>query len=670
VIDTFSEYEAQNAVLVTVEQEGGGTIIVNRSLGSSDGDAAASGAADWIDKVTRLGLEDRFLHFTAAGNIGQPGSPPGNDAVFDDFINAAGLFGGIDDDDNFVAPLTNIVVVENRESDFERVASGSFGVVFVPKCLSTSSKIGGQLSAIGTNNIGALVGPQGPAEEIGDGGTSSASPQAAGLAAYLLAIQPGLGVQALKQILLETAQDVEGCGGAPVIDAYAAVLALDTGVAPAAAPVRMAILDVSDSSGLPETSDGVFDMSDLETFLSVFESSDSENPDWSRFDLNGDGFTGHPDLTQRVDLDASGGYGLTPLVVHGTEVPVEEGEVTDLDVLCYYAYSPLYDGGDEVARALQMGLRCGAVPELRVFQLTDEGEAPLPESVESGESFVLEVEVSLPADDGSPIGLEGLDLRFQSTGGTLAGVTNVVLTTRSGGFADTGVEADDDASELVVQIDLLDPEDAPEIPNEERTVLASQTVTIPVTGSENDELACFRDLGLTVSGPTDGSALLTRITTRDTATTNEAPFVAPYSREDVELRGAVAQARASMGCNGDVAKVEVYAFSRMPWPSSNCYPENLRNATGLTRLTVTASRPVSLVADVGGEGTFGSATVEVNDRRISGGVSWIPDYWRWNSYRGTTSGEISISARASRGCASYWDHGQGRGVLYIRPLTE
>ena len=69
--------------------------------------------------------------------------------------------------------------------------------------------------------------------------------------------------------------------------------------------------------------------------------------DFSQYDLNGDGFTGGS-TTERFDLDRTGStqYGTsvysTVLQNIGGDVSFNENQLTDLQILCYYAYSPLY----------------------------------------------------------------------------------------------------------------------------------------------------------------------------------------------------------------------------------------------------------------------------------------------------------------------------------------
>jgi hypothetical protein len=133
------------------------------------------------------------------------------------------------------------------------------------------------------------------------------------------------------------------------------VLSLDAAAlpTPANAPVRKAILDV--------TGDGVFDRADLEALLRSFVQGyvDAANHgapvepatrDYGRHDLNGDGFTGGSGR-RPFDLDRVGSkrYGPPQLssvqqTIAGTAATFDETALTDLQILCYYAHSGLWQG--------------------------------------------------------------------------------------------------------------------------------------------------------------------------------------------------------------------------------------------------------------------------------------------------------------------------------------
>ncbi len=205
-------------------------------------------------------------------------------------------------------------------------------------------------------------------------GTSFTAPQVAGLVAYLWLLSDDLrnnhpasdAGRAIKE-------NVRPPSLTPAfIDAYAAALSLDPvgNPDPATWKVRMALLDVDGN--------GKFDKNDIGLFLRKYfvingdpltgtitsTPVDPTAADLSRFDLNGDGFTGGSRV-ERFDLDrvASTQYGHTDysnpvtLEVGGEQTTLHKGAVTDLQILCFYAYSPLYTG-DEAAREQLLAEKC------------------------------------------------------------------------------------------------------------------------------------------------------------------------------------------------------------------------------------------------------------------------------------------------------------------------
>ncbi len=189
-------------------------------------------------------------------------------------------------------------------------------------------------------------------------GTSFAAPQAAGLISYLWLLSPELRnnrsssdtVDAIKANARPTP------AGLFVLDAYAAVLSLDAAgaLSPATAPIRVALLDADGN--------GSFTDGDLATFVPRLAGAGlPAQPtlrDYSQFDLNGDGFTGGPRV-DRFDLDRTGSvqfgpslYNTVQFDIGGERVTIDETGATDLQILCYYAYSPLYAGAEDRREAL------------------------------------------------------------------------------------------------------------------------------------------------------------------------------------------------------------------------------------------------------------------------------------------------------------------------------
>jgi hypothetical protein len=197
------------------------------------------------------------------------------------------------------------------------------------------------------------------------GGTSFAAPQVAGLASYLWMLSPELRALPVSTTIAAIKANASSFP-AGLIDAYATVLSLDqpVPVTPATARVRLAILDID--------GDGDFDLADLQAFHGAYVDSglvlEPSVQDFSRFDLNGDGFTGGG-RTTRMDLDPTGStrFGAPVLSevfaeVGGVEVTFNEREITDAHAMCYYANSALYSGADLAARDALIGELCGDEP--------------------------------------------------------------------------------------------------------------------------------------------------------------------------------------------------------------------------------------------------------------------------------------------------------------------
>jgi beta-lactam-binding protein with PASTA domain len=222
-----------------------------------------------------------------------------------------------------------------------------------------------------------------------DTGTSITAPQVSGLAAMLWAVDGAL-IGPLHQgnaaTLLSTTQVSNtvflisstarplAAAVSPnnqAIDALAAMLSLDMpeAVTPATAPVRLHLLD--------QDGNGTFDQNDVELFIlnyyeypskfEAFQPQPGAAPDFSVSDLNGDGYTGAW-TTTTFDLDPTGStqYGAPLLnivsekLLDGHTLHFDENAVTDLDVMCYYAYSGLYQGTDTDGH-IRAGLGCDAV---------------------------------------------------------------------------------------------------------------------------------------------------------------------------------------------------------------------------------------------------------------------------------------------------------------------
>ncbi|HEU4618918.1 MAG TPA: S8 family serine peptidase, partial [Gammaproteobacteria bacterium] len=215
-------------------------------------------------------------------------------------------------------------------------------------------------------------------------GTSFAAPQVGGLASYLWLLGRGIAaadpafpdLSALpsavtRQAILSNAQQAGLDTGAGLIDAYAATLSLDaaTRPTPSSAPVRLKLLNV-DTSG---ASAARFDEADVADFLAHLFAKDADGnflldangdplepsaPDYGRYDLNGDGFTGGS-RHARFDLDRVGStqfgaaqYSAIAQDIDGDVAGFDESALTDVDILCYYAFSDLYEGDQALRHEL------------------------------------------------------------------------------------------------------------------------------------------------------------------------------------------------------------------------------------------------------------------------------------------------------------------------------
>jgi len=200
-------------------------------------------------------------------------------------------------------------------------------------------------------------------------GTSLSAPQVAGLAAYLWALDPSLKDRPMADTIhaiVDNTRLTDSGANIAMLDAYAATLSLDkdTASSPPDAPIRESILDVNN--------DGFFNQDDLTMYANVYGLKTAPNPrtvlgylgDYDRFDLNGNWFSLKE--TGRFDLDpenstylGAANYSTVNLKIGTTNIPLDENNLTKTQILCYYAYSPLYLG-DELTRSTLLPLSvCG-----------------------------------------------------------------------------------------------------------------------------------------------------------------------------------------------------------------------------------------------------------------------------------------------------------------------
>jgi hypothetical protein len=280
------------------------------------------------------------------------------------------------------APLTNGLVVENRTTTI-----GPTGIPMIG-ALSSTSTIQGNIAAVGTN-VFSFLGPESrlPKSTGVLSGTSMAAPQVAGLAGSMLAIRPSLSAQDIVSKVIQ-ARFIEDNSPTPAIDAYAAVLSLDASLADA--PARSALLMPSSAQ---VSAGGTFGTSEAREFLKAYfpaiygGSSPAGQLEFSHFDLNGDGYTGG---ASKKPFDLKFALGNEMFIAeklaaypNGRVVSLDESNVTDFEVLCYYIYSPLFSGDiAEVERQLSTGdLSCpGRGPGMLGETLTFARRWPTPDT--------------------------------------------------------------------------------------------------------------------------------------------------------------------------------------------------------------------------------------------------------------------------------------------------
>jgi hypothetical protein len=182
---------------------------------------------------------------------------------------------------------------------------------------------------------------------------SAAAAQVAGLACYLWHLD---GTLSVDELLLRLQHAASASGTPGILDASIAALSVER----AGSDVRLRAL-MLDVWGPGENADGAFTEHDIERFLEAFDTFEGAiEPDWSVYDLNGDGWTGGSGGA-RMDLDANDLPGFTTVEqsIDGESVSYDETSITDQEMLCYFAWSPFYTG-DPTTRTELLGGPCGA----------------------------------------------------------------------------------------------------------------------------------------------------------------------------------------------------------------------------------------------------------------------------------------------------------------------
>jgi hypothetical protein len=173
-----------------------------------------------------------------------------------------------------------------------------------------------------------------------------------------------------------------------------------------------AVLALVDFNG-----DKTFDQTDLQLFfdasLTLVDPSTgtvTTPPYDRRYDLNGDGEVGGSGVA-RFDLDETGPndggvpqFSSVVQSIEGLQIHLDETTLTDLDILCYHAYSPLYTG-DEINR----GTILGATHCVKITIDATLGE------VTGGDATLTAV-----VRDGTGAPLSGVFMALSATGGTVS----------------------------------------------------------------------------------------------------------------------------------------------------------------------------------------------------------------------------------------------------------
>ena len=229
-------------------------------------------------------------------------------------------------------PASNLVIVDSASC--ASAGSTSCGEEASSAARSDFNYQGGELRAVGEH-------VQFDGTQVT--GTSFSAPQVAGLAAYLWTLSPPLKAEPVSTTIdfLKSTSRTAGTGTARLIDAYAATLQLDSIPTAEDRRIRSALMDAN--------GDGNFDHLDLLFFRSAYQLSDPNRPDvpaardFGRFDLNGDGLTGGISIAS-FDLDANGPAVISTVnkTIEGYPVTFNEAALSDLQILCFYAYSDLY----------------------------------------------------------------------------------------------------------------------------------------------------------------------------------------------------------------------------------------------------------------------------------------------------------------------------------------
>ncbi|GGX73862.1 S8 family serine peptidase [Massilia dura] len=319
----------------------------NKRGGCSNLDMATKDAKAWRYWARGIYISSTKSFFDWDSKVFQV-SAAGNNYGFDASIaspmNGAALLPAFIDegDHSSVPPLANSLVVEARGAEADTVPYSSCRV---PK--AEYSNIGGNIAGVGTD-VFSYTGPTSTGRK---NGTSMATPQVAGIVAWMMAVRPDWPLSDIKYRIAHVRAATDTCtDDAPMVDAYAALLSLDKSLDDA--PVRMALLRATATGSVSAAEK--FTFSDAKEFLKTYfpghygMPAPIGKPDFSRFDLNGDGYSGDISRKKPFDLQFNGSnmeFVPETLSNYPNLSPIEllESAVTDFEILCYYVNSSLFD---------------------------------------------------------------------------------------------------------------------------------------------------------------------------------------------------------------------------------------------------------------------------------------------------------------------------------------
>ncbi len=285
-------------------------------------------------------------------------------------------------------------------------------------------------------------------------GTSFAAPQVAGLAAYLLSLDPDLDNWQIKEIIYDAYVNSPNPG---FVDAYLAVLAIDSYAN--STVIRHKLLDIADANDI-ESPDGQFDEHDILLFLSKFAEYEqiragvaNAPADYARYDLNGDGFTGGTYSTKfDLDMNYPPGYSLLSTPSANGFIETDEMNANDLDVLCYYAHSSLYTGSITDRDSLLVDCSCTTARSPQAQCGLWLLKSSFPDYLVTTGSAVLSVRVGkLEGQD--TLWQAGIGIQLVATGGTPVVGQG---TTDLNGLFNTSVSKDSQATSLNININAFE----------------------------------------------------------------------------------------------------------------------------------------------------------------------------------------------------------------------